>query len=60
MEELSKTWLTITIFSDVGTRPGGQYVAGQLTLFQPEEGRLSPPIATDTPHFFSPSGIIDL
>ena len=23
MEELSKTWLTITIFSDVGTRPGG-------------------------------------
>ena len=45
--------------SDAGTRRGGQggplpppqFLADQLTLFQPGEGILSPPITT-SPHFF--------
>ena len=32
-----------------GPLPPPQYLADQLTLFQPGEGRLSPPIATGTP-----------
>ena len=36
----------------------GSHLADQLTLFQPGEGRLSPPITTGTPmQCFSPSGI---
>ena len=43
--------------------PGGplapiQYLADQLTLFQPGEGRLSPPI-TAAPQIFSFSGITE-
>ena len=35
-----------------------QYLADQLTLFQPGEGILSPPINTASPlQLFSPSGI---
>ena len=50
--------------SDAGTGgPGGplahQYLTDQLTLFQPGEGRFSPPITTGTPNFFSPSGITE-
>ena len=42
--------------------PGGplapQYLADQLTLFQPGEGRLSPPITIGPPNFFHlPIGI---
>jgi hypothetical protein len=36
-----------------------QYLADQLTLFQPGEGILSPPIPTGPTIFFSPSGITD-
>ena len=47
----------------VGGGPGGpqvpppQYLADQLTLFQPREDRLSPRITSRSPQFFSPSGI---
>ena len=30
-----------------------QYLADQLTIFQPEKGRLSPPITTGTPNVFN-------
>ena len=47
--------------------PGGaratdpQYLADQITLFQPEEGRLSPPIITGLPKFFHlPASLIEI
>ena len=44
-------------FSDAGTGGSGgalvpQYLADQLTLFKPGEGRLSPPITAGPPKFF--------
>ena len=35
-----------------GHWPPPQYLADQLTLFQPGEGRLSPPITSGPPKFF--------
>ena len=40
--------------------PPPQYLADQLTLFQPGEGRLSPLITTGIPQIFSPSGITEI
>ena len=45
-------------------RPGGpwppQYLADQLTLFDPGEGRLSPPITTGPPNVFHlPASLIN-
>ena len=48
------------LYSDAGTRvgqwgywtPPPPYLSGQLTLIQPGEGRLSPPIITGIPNFF--------
>ena len=37
--------------------PPNQYLADQLTLFQPGEGRLSQRITTAPPQIFSPSVI---
>ena len=56
-------YISCILNSDAGTGgPGGplalQYLADQLTLFQPWEGRLSPPINYYwPPQCFSPSGI---
>ena len=43
-----------------GALPPPQYLADQLTLFQPGEGRLSQRITTSPPPIFSPSVITGL
>ena len=53
---------SITVMPEPGGGAGEplapEYLADQLTLFQPGEGILSPPITT-CPPIFSPSGITD-
>ena len=45
---------TMCLLVAVMPEPGGpQYLADQLTLFQPGEGRLSPPITSAPPYFFT-------
>ena len=51
----SSHMIYLTVMPEPGG-PGGQwpsqYLANELTLLQPGEGRLSPPISTGTPKFF--------
>jgi hypothetical protein len=67
INEINYERLNWTIFSNtVLPEPGGQVghfppsIFGRsVTLFQLGEGRLSPPITTGTPEFFSTSGITE-